>query len=76
MIRGLSIAAALAAVISVPLGHGVSHAEPIRVSLAQAKTLPAAEGPADGRQLLALPESPRRASAARRSPTRAGSPSG
>ena len=54
----------LAAVFSVPLGHDVSHAEPIRVSLAQAKKLPAAEGLADGRRPLALPESQRRASAA------------
>jgi hypothetical protein len=64
MIHRLSIAAILAAVISVPLGHDVSHAEPIRVSSAQAKALPAAESLADGRRLPALPESQRSASVA------------
>ena len=39
MIHRLSIAAILAAVISLPLGHDVSHAEPIRVSSDQAKAL-------------------------------------
>ncbi|MBW1685485.1 MAG: hypothetical protein JRS35_10560 [Deltaproteobacteria bacterium] len=43
MIHRLSIATMLAAVFSVPLGHDVSHAEPIGISLAQAKALPAAE---------------------------------
>jgi len=64
MLHHLSIAAMLAAVFSVPLGHDVAHAEPTRISLAQAKVLPAAERLADGRPLLVLPESQRRASVA------------
>ncbi len=57
MIQRLSIAAILAATIALPFGQNVSHAEQIRVSLAQAKALPAAERLADGPRLLALPES-------------------
>jgi hypothetical protein len=64
MIHRLSIAAMLAAVFSVPLGHDVSHAEPIRVSLAQARALPEAGRLTDGRRLLVLPASPGRASVA------------
>jgi hypothetical protein len=64
MIYRLSIATMLAAVFSVPLGRDVAQAEPIGVSLAQAKVLPAAERLADGRRLLVLPESQRLAPAA------------
>ena len=61
MIHRLSIATILAAVFSVLLGHDVSHAEPIRISLDQAKTLPAPEELADGQRPLVLPENQRRA---------------
>ena len=61
MIHRLSIATILAAVFSVLLGHDVSHAEPIRISLDQAKTLPAPEELADGQRPLVLPESQRSA---------------
>lgn len=63
MFLRLSIAAMLAAVITVPLTQGASRAEPVRISLKQARALPEAERLADGQRLL-LPESPRRASAA------------
>ena len=64
MIRRLSITATLAAVIAVPLWHDVSHAEPVHVSLEEAKTRPVAEELADGQRPLALPASQRRASVA------------
>ena len=61
MIHRLSIAAILIAVLSVPLGHAVAHAEPVRISLDRAKTLPAPEELVDGQRPLVLPESQRSA---------------
>ena len=64
MIRRLAITAILAAVIAVPIGVHVSHAEPLDISLEEAKMLPVAEELADGQRPLALPESQRSASVA------------